>query len=191
VLLLQGSSNTTNKYYSEQLSDSFKELMQIDSNLGNDLIKLAILQDGFSKSPFSYLHLIPIEYKISLLDNYYSIVKDVNIGNFNTKFKLKNYKLALGMNRVYKPEKFSTVDNGYIVGSLKPNGFRDVTVKINKKVYHIVDETVKELDMTIGRSVTDYISTPIETEMKPATMKDLVNSITDRYALLEPKKCNI
>ena len=45
--------------------------------------------------------------------------------------------------------------------------------------------------MTIGRSVTDYISTPIETEMKPATMKDLVNSITDRYALLEPKKCNI
>ena len=188
VLLLKGSSNNTNKYYSEQLSDSFTELMSYDAKLGYDIIKLAIMQDGFNLSPFSYLHLIPIEYKMELLDTFYTISDNIDLGNFDTKFKLKNHTLAFSGAKYFRPEKFSSAINGYMVGQANKLGERSIFVKIDNKSYEIENGNIKELDMMIGRSITDYVSTPIES--KPLTVDDLITNITDRYKKLEPKNCN-
>lgn len=194
ILLLQGGN--TNTMYSEQLSDSFTELANIDGNLANNIIKVGILQDGFSKSPFSYLHLIPIEYKLPLVDIYYSSVNTINMSDFDTKFKLKNYRKALP--RIYKHDKFDKSLSGWYVHKADNKGNRKVSIKVNGDVYSIENNTITkegetraEYNMSIGRSISDYVS-PIMKESNVLANKDyakIIEDVTDRYKRIKPVQC--
>lgn len=157
-LLLQGSASM-NVYESEQLSTSFSELAYYDEHLANDIIKVGILQDGFSKSPYSFLQLVPIQYKLEQVQTYYSELSGVNVQDFDTKFKINNYKKAL--NHYYPPKgrEFNQPDNTYTLGKKEANGKRAIYIKIDGKTYTINEFGVvkdREEDVIIGRDSLDY-----------------------------------
>jgi len=191
-LLLQGGASM-NVYEAEQLSTSFSELAYYDEHLANDIIKVGILQDGFSKSPYSFLQLIPIQYKLEQVQTYYSELAGVNIQDFDTKFKINNYKKAL--NQYYPPKgrEFNQPDNTYTVGKKELNGKRKIYIKIAGKDYIITETGVvkdREEDVIIGRDSLDYRNSIIGKAAEVnATSEEFKNSFISNAERVKIQNC--
>ena len=71
---------------------SWRRLLEIDPELGFDLMKLTIAQSGLQLSPMTFTKLIPAEYYMEMLSSANEYGKSIDTDAFNTHFMLNNSK---------------------------------------------------------------------------------------------------
>jgi hypothetical protein len=191
-IMLQ-SGTISDVYASESLSTSFSELAYIDGALARDIVKVGILQDGFSKSSYSFLQIIPIDFKLQEAATYYSVLSNIKLEDFDTKFKILNYKKVL---KIYSPSpgrEFRQPDNTYFIGRKNKDGNRQVTLVINDRTFTIgYNGTIEGQteDVIIGRSSLDYRDSVLGkiTKVSP-TAEEFKNSFESNIQRIKKEQC--
>ena len=156
LLLFNSAAVTT--LTADTLSKSFSELMYFDAELGYDIIKVAILQDGFSNSPYSFLKNVAVEHKNAVTEVFHSVFNPNVIKDFDTKFRILNYKKVLERQR-YNTN--NVEENKYVIGKkdATTGGF-PIYINIDGNVYTInSDKTIGDNENTsiaTGRSALNY-----------------------------------
>jgi hypothetical protein len=187
-LLLQNGGNI-NSIDADSLASSFREIIHYNEPLGVGIIKTALLQDGFSKSPYSLLQVVPLEYKSELTEVFYSIIKGLDLQDYDTKFKINNYQVAL--KRWYPKLGEEQSDNTFLYTK------KGVIVKANGKSYLVNEGKIESgadtnSDYRIGRSNLDYRDSILGTLIKPEVDEAImVSTELENRNRVKINKCNI
>lgn len=121
-------SRKLDTFKSNQLTEAFRELRDIDMKLASDLMHVGIIQSGLNNSPITYLGLIPHEYYNTLVKNSFEklsskkngVEEDLRV--FSELFsKNRRGKLGFGMyGKDFDGNKLLNSDKNSILGEEDP-----------------------------------------------------------------------
>jgi hypothetical protein len=157
-------------FTSNQLTQSFKELIDLNPELGKNIMDVAILQSGMNKSAISFLNIIPFEYYGDLVNKSFKSFNENNgidqIEKFNELFIRNNGKESV-INKISKKLDLNAsklLGNGMYGKNFDIN-LANNTLTIEKN--NIIDQKTEYLPEVIDNSsnnLEDYDSDLVNNE---------------------------
>jgi predicted NAD-dependent protein-ADP-ribosyltransferase YbiA (DUF1768 family) len=169
-------SRKINTHTQNVLTDAFREIFEIDEELGNNLVKFGLIQSGLNNSPITFVKLIPEERYFDIVQKVITFVKQnpesINFENFERAFELQNIrfapKLKSRMNNYtgfYEDEPISETNNKgkfyYIKKIFRNENKESKEVTYKTHVYKRSDYPNDSQIYTyknLGESIVDYLT---------------------------------